>query len=129
MASHPRHALYLFSPEPEARPSSHISIALAESAREVAANFLWTVHHALRDPSKMPLAGTAVDRLVNFIRTAWAILQAQVSEFEVVVFGADAPLNPARGLKLVAEAERTHVSRLWLRPRDQVPPTMDRKYD
>ncbi|KAH0422496.1 hypothetical protein CcaCcLH18_12804 [Colletotrichum camelliae] len=77
MASHPKHELYLFSPELEARTSSQISIALAESTQEAAANFVWTVHHTLCNPSKVPLAGTVVDRLVDFIRTAWAILQLQ----------------------------------------------------
>ncbi|GKT45931.1 nonribosomal peptide synthetase dtxS1 [Colletotrichum spaethianum] len=137
--------------------------ALAESAREAATYFVWTIHHALYDgwsaplildaieqvysdgqspvfapfqgfvkhvlrqdktaaedfwrvqfdggdgavsfpalpdPSKVPLADTVMDRLVSLtwirsnttpataVRTAWAILQSQISGSKDIVFGA-----------------------------------------
>ncbi|KAK1625039.1 hypothetical protein BDP81DRAFT_452983 [Colletotrichum phormii] len=55
---------------------------------------------ALPDPSKVPLADTVMDRLVNLdwlrgnttpataVRTAWAILQSQISGSKDIVFGA-----------------------------------------
>ncbi|KAK1519777.1 tyrocidine synthetase 1 [Colletotrichum costaricense] len=55
---------------------------------------------ALPDPSKVPLADTVVDRLVSLawlrssttpataVRTAWAILQSQISGSKDIVFGA-----------------------------------------